>query len=96
MDRIRRLPPFLKLFPSGGAGGYATEDERKLNHRDFEAIRARFPDMRLDYRHLIRGKLDYFIPHRGYWVEAVDYWLLRQMPWLSQFTDGVVVSFTKS
>lgn len=96
VDRIRRWPIFRRLFPSGGADGYATADERKLNDQDFAVIRARFPDMRLQYRYVIRGKLDYFMPPRGYWVEAVDYWLLQRLPWLRPFTDGVVVSFSKS
>jgi hypothetical protein len=52
--------------------------------------------MRLEYRYLIRGKLDYFIAPRGHLVESVDYWLLRRLPWLSPFTDGVVISFCKS
>lgn len=96
VDRVRRWAFFRRLFPSGGAGGYATDHERKLNDQDFAVIRAHFPDMRLQYRYVIRGKLDYFLAPRGYWVEAVDYWLLRQMPWLRPFTDGVVVSFSKS
>lgn len=96
VDQVRRWPIFLRLFPSGGAGGYATADERKLDARDFAAIRARFPNTRLQYRYLIRGKLDYFVPPRGYWVEAVDYWLLQRLPWLWPFTDGVVISFSKS
>lgn len=96
VDRIRRWPIFLKLFPSGGAGGYATDDERKLSAHDFAVIRARFPDLRLHYRYLLRGKLDYFGPPPGVWVEAVDYWLLQRLPWLWPFTDGVVISFSKS
>jgi hypothetical protein len=52
--------------------------------------------MRLQYRYVIRGKLDYFLPPRGHWVEAVDHWLLQRLPWLSPFTDGVVISFSKS
>ncbi len=96
VDRIRRLPLFMKLFPSGGADGYATEDERKLNAQDFAVIRARFPNTRLQYRYVIRGKLDYFVPPRGQWVEMVDYWLLQRLPWLAPFTDGVVISFSKS
>ena len=96
VDRIRRWPLFMTIFPSGGADGYATEYERKLNRQDFDVIRRRFPDMRLEYRYLVRGKLDYFFPPRGHWVEAVDYWLLRRMPWLSPFTDGVIISFSKS
>lgn len=96
VDRVRRWPVFLRLFPSGGADGYATADERKLNAADFAAIRARFPNLRLEYRYLVRGKLDYFLPPRGYWVEAADYWLLQRLPWLAPFTDGVVISFVKS
>jgi len=96
VDRVRRWPLFMKIFRSGGVGGYATEHERKLDRRDLAIIRARFPDMRLDYRYLIRGKLDYFIPPRGHLVESVDYWLLRRLPWLSPFTDGIVISFCKS
>jgi ubiquinone/menaquinone biosynthesis C-methylase UbiE len=96
VDRVRRWPIFRRLFPSGGTGGYATAHERKLNERDFAVIRARFPDMRLQYRYAIRGKLDYFMAPRGYWVEALDYWLLQRLPWLQPFTDGVVVSFSKS
>ncbi len=96
VDRVRRWPIFRRLFPSGGTGGYATAHERKLNEQDLAVIRARFPDMRLQYRYTIRGKLDYFLAPRGYWVEALDYWLLQRLPWLQPFTDGVVVSFSKS
>lgn len=96
VDRIRRWPVFTRLFPSGGADGYATDDERKLNAADFALIRARFPNLRLEYRYCIRGKLDYFLPPRGSLVERIDYWLLQHLPFLQPFTDGVIISFSKT
>lgn len=95
IDRMRALPLLRRLFPPGGVQGYATEYERKLTAADFTVIRSRFPDLRLDYRHCLRGKIDYFAPSLGDRIERLDYLLLRLMPFLKPFTDGVIIRFTK-
>ncbi len=96
IDRIRSLAVLRRLFPPGGKDGYATEHERKLSREDFRTIQNRFPNMRLDYRYCIRGKLDYFLgSHAGAKYEKWDFRLLRCFPFLSPFTDGVIIRFTK-
>jgi SAM-dependent methyltransferase len=95
IDHIRSTRPFRRLFPPGGVNQYATEYERKLSKEDFEVIRRRFPDMCLDYRYCIRGKIGYFSESLGGKIEKLDYWILRKLPVLKYFTDGVIIRFTK-
>jgi SAM-dependent methyltransferase len=96
LDRIRSIPLLRRLFPPGGVQKYATEYERKLSKGDLELIRTQFPDLRLDYRYCIRGKVDHFSPHIGSRVEKLDYLLLQAFPALRYFTDGVIIHFTKN
>jgi SAM-dependent methyltransferase len=95
LDRIRSLRLFKRLFPPGGVDKYATEYERKLSKEDLQIIRARFPDMHLDYRYCMVGKINYFKPAFGARVQKLDYLLLRVLPIFRPFTDGVIIRFTK-
>lgn len=95
LDRIRSLPLLRRLFRPGGVEGYATEYERKLSNDDFSVIRNVFPNLRLDNRYCMRGKIDYFSPTFGAKLQRLDYLLLRMLPVLKYFTDGVIISFTK-
>lgn len=95
VDHIRRAAPLRAIFPPGGVDGYATEHERKLSPSDFQTIRDRFPDMTLDYRYCLCGKVQYFSPKWAAKLERFDYWLLKMLPLLRWFTDGVVIKFTK-
>lgn len=95
MDTVRSIPLLKRWFPPGGVQQYATEFERKLSPEDFAIIRQRFPNVQLDYRYCLRGKIDYFSPWLGDRVERTDYRLLQAAPLLKQFTDGVIIRFTK-
>lgn len=95
VDRIRRAAPLRRWFPPGGVEAYATEHERKLSARDFDSIRDYFPDITLDYRYWLCGKVQYFSPRWAARLEPFDYSLLRALPPLRYFTDGVVIKFTK-
>jgi SAM-dependent methyltransferase len=95
LDRIRSWKPFVKLFPPGGVQGYATEYERKLSRKDFEALRAWFPHIDFQYRYCLRGKVDYFRPALGARLERLDFLLLRCCPFLLPFTDAVIIAFEK-
>ena len=96
VDRVRAFPLLRRLFPPGGVQKYATEYERKLTREDFEVIRRRFPDMRLDIRYCMCGKIDYFSPDLGNRIEPLDWLLLRKLPFLRPFTDGAIIQFTKA
>lgn len=96
IDRIRSLPLLNWVFPPGGVRKYATEFERKLSKDDLKIIQDCFPNTQLDFRYCIRGKIDYFSPSYGDRSEKLDYLLLRSLPFLKYFTDGVVIRFTKS
>ncbi|HVA45533.1 MAG TPA: class I SAM-dependent methyltransferase [Pirellulales bacterium] len=95
LDRVRRAAVLRALFPPGGVEGYATEHERKLSPSDFKAIQARFPDVALEYRYCLCGKVQYFSPKWAAKLEPLDYRLLCMLPALRWFTDGVVIKFTK-
>jgi ubiquinone/menaquinone biosynthesis C-methylase UbiE len=95
LDKIRAFAPLKRLFPPGGITRYATEYERKLSKGDFAVIRSRFPQMRLGYRYCLRGKLSYFFPNISRHIEKLDYWLLRSIPLLKRFTDGVIIQVQK-
>ena len=96
VDAIRALPLLRRLFPPGGVTGYATEYERKLSARDFQTIRRIFPDLALEVRYCLCGKVGYFSPALASRLEKFDRWLLSYLRWLRPFTDGVVLRFTKS
>lgn len=96
IDHIRSLPLLNRLFPPGGVRKYATEFERKLSKEDLQIIKDRFPNTQLEYRYCIRGKIDYFSPSYGDRSEKLDFFLLRTLPFLKYFTDGVVMRFTKA
>ena len=95
-DHIRSNSVFRRLFPPGGVQKYATEYERKLSKGDFGVIQEFFPNMRLDYRYCMCGKIEYFSPYLRARVEKLDFLLLRMLPFLKYFTDGVIVYFTKN
>jgi 2-polyprenyl-3-methyl-5-hydroxy-6-metoxy-1,4-benzoquinol methylase len=96
LDYVRSIALLKHLFPPGGVQQYATEYERKLSKQDFGIIQNLFPNMRLDYRYCLRGKIDHFSLDLGARVEKLDYLLLRILPFLKYFTDGVIISFTKT
>jgi 2-polyprenyl-3-methyl-5-hydroxy-6-metoxy-1,4-benzoquinol methylase len=95
VDAIRSRLLFRRWFPPGGVDGYATEYERKLTDGDFQIIRTRFPDLTLEVRYCLCGKVGYFAPRLASRLEKLDYRLLRSLSWLRPFTDGVVLHFTK-
>jgi 2-polyprenyl-3-methyl-5-hydroxy-6-metoxy-1,4-benzoquinol methylase len=96
VDRVRSIPLVRRLLPPGGVDGYCTEYERKLTNDDFRTIRNVFPDMELTVRYCLRGKVQYFFPKIAARLEPFDYRLLRTLPFLKPFTDGVVIQFSKS
>jgi SAM-dependent methyltransferase len=95
VDWVRRTAFLRDVFPPGGVQGYATEFERKLSRDDLDAIRRRFPDMTLAYRYCLCGKVQYFSPAWAARLEPLDYRMLKTLPALQRFTDGVVIKFTK-
>ncbi|HUY91144.1 MAG TPA: class I SAM-dependent methyltransferase [Pirellulales bacterium] len=95
VDRVRRTALLQWLFRPGGVTGYATEYERKLSRRDFQVIRRRFPNLTVECRYCLRGKVEYFSPRIAAKLERFDCRLLQLLPCLNPFTDGAVLCVTK-
>lgn len=81
-DKIRNSWPIRTIFPNKiSLESHITEDERKLNHHDLEAIQKVFPDISIE-RSLILSRFDKFVRRHGdksaSLLEKIDYFLQKR------------------
>nr|BDT28080.1 class I SAM-dependent methyltransferase [Bacteriovorax sp. HI3] len=99
LDRLRNTKLLKKLFPNTPSlDHHITEDERKLNSEDLKLIRKKFPDMKVE-RSLILSRLDKFIRQpgdkRASWLEKMDYFLSKLVPYWSYLGGAAVIIVKK-
>ncbi len=93
---VLRNTRFLRrLFPNDPSFAlHITQDERKLDQCDLDAIRARFPNVLFNsYR--VLSRMDRVLP-LGYYWEKFDMWLLRRFPVLQSLAGYVVMEGRKA
>jgi len=99
LDWIRNTKWIKVLVPnSASLEHHITEDERKLNVRDFDEIKAVFPQMKIE-RTLILSRLDRFIrsdKSQGPSIlERIDYFLMKCIPGYALLGGGAVIILKK-
>jgi 2-polyprenyl-3-methyl-5-hydroxy-6-metoxy-1,4-benzoquinol methylase len=99
LDWIRNTK-FVKAFIPNSASleHHITEDERKLNYRDFSDIKEVFPNIRIE-RTLILSRLDRFIRNEKSQgpsiLERIDFFLMKIIPGYSLLGGGAVIILKK-
>ena len=84
-----------RLYPAGASlDRHVTEDERKLNNDDLNAIRAICPNLQIRHFRLI-SRLDKFLPQSETRLEKIDAWTFCHLPPLNRFGGTVVLMLNK-
>jgi 2-polyprenyl-3-methyl-5-hydroxy-6-metoxy-1,4-benzoquinol methylase len=98
LDWLRNIKLIKALVPnSASLEHHITEDERKLNCRDFKDIQEVFPNIKIE-RALILSRLDRFIRNEksqgASILERIDF-LMRIIPGYSRLGGGAVIILKK-
>lgn len=99
-DSIRNTSLVLKFFPNTASlEAHITEDERKLNSNDLQALKEVFPDMRIE-RSLVIARFDRFFRKlsdpKPSLLEKIDYNISRFIPFYSKMGGAAVIILKKS
>jgi 2-polyprenyl-3-methyl-5-hydroxy-6-metoxy-1,4-benzoquinol methylase len=99
LDWIRNTKLIKALVPNSvSLEHHITEDERKLNYRDFSDIQNIFPAMKIE-RTLILSRLDRFIRNEKSQgpsiLERIDFILMKFIPGFSLLGGGAVIILKK-
>lgn len=98
-DKVRNCALVRFFFPNNKSFElHITEDERKLNENDLKIIRSVFPRSKFK-RFTVLSRLDRFFRKESdptpSFLEKMDYFLIRHIPFLKNFGGGLVIFLRK-